>query len=187
MTTFTADEKSILASVAEYRAAGSRWSIIAWRMEMPVAAIRELVLRDRPAFRRRVQWVIRDRRMEEEAKELARLRRNLKEALTQTEERVAAEKLMTFVMRLQRAIWREDLRRLKRRLIRKRDAARVAQRDKENPCPLRPAVRMPVVQNIIEKPNDPRERPRSGKSQVKANGRPRAGAALKDRCLVTAS
>jgi hypothetical protein len=85
MPTLTPDVEFVLSCVAEFRAVGCRWSVIAWRMEMPKEELRALVREHRDEFRRRVRWIVRDRQLEEEAKQLAALRKKLHEALTETE------------------------------------------------------------------------------------------------------
>ena len=90
MDTCVETPERLLAAIAEYRAVGCRWSIIAWRMEMTRDEVRALVNRDRKAFRRRVRWIIQDRQVEKQAKEMARLRRNLAEALTELTGRSAS-------------------------------------------------------------------------------------------------
>src|SRR5688500_18101255 len=135
MPTLTPDTEFVLSCVAEFRAVGCRWSVIAWRMEMPIEELRALVRERRDEFHRRVRWIVRDRRLEEEAKEHAALRKRLHEALTETQQRVAAEKLSRFVMARMRADTARLKRKLERRATRRTGFQPVPANDRLEACP----------------------------------------------------
>jgi hypothetical protein len=122
MTTSPDNAETVLHLIAEYRAIGCRWSIIAWRLEMPERDVRALVKEAGDEFGRRVEWFRRDRQIERDAQELRRLRKDRNDALTRTQERVAAENLSRFAL----AVRREEFYGHRNHVIRRAREAREA-------------------------------------------------------------
>ena len=145
------DTKTLLDAAAFYRARGTAWDIVAERLELLPAELNELLRQHKLRYEHYASWHQKDMEMERHHAELARLRRELRDADSIAKKLDAAARLQAEVMRREAASVRKELDSVRKQIAVARAAERaarkgIAQRQPARGAPLRPTPRENIAQ-----------------------------------------